>query len=1010
MDEPIEGGGSFDATGAFLGADDRYISKRMRNADNSHTITESSMEGVEHKLHSSSSNEKDQSLSDLQENDSINDIDECAKMNSNENLSVEQSLKDESNQIDMKEQSPSEIEDITKLNQDHVVLESAHQNVNVEKLLTSNEKDSPPTPTTTDRMQEVAEDIEKLIMDDDQSCNENDSLLTSHIHHDSRKHTNNDDILSNKSKEKGDLADHWYYRDPQGKIQGPFTATEMLEWYKAGYFDENLYVKRVCDAQFLALGDLLKLCSGSIPFVSMPPIVPQLIQNSNSDISLSTGTNVQPPTPTKPLNHLVHSAKLPPQPTANNPNLSASLNQTLLDDSVQHMHPVQKQFFLNQQALAIKQLSETEPWNIMNPSEQAALIAQRMAQNQSPNDILQSQAIPVQNPLLNHLMGSASSKALPKHPNPHIGNLPNALGKQAAHLKNQQQTQSLQHILNQHKKDSFNAADSANGNNVPVMMHSVDPVHHMLNSIGMNHQQISPPVNVLPVTGIPPPQQQSQNHGQNMVENNPLKSLLIQLSMQSKPLGGPPNNILQPHNHHTPHQQPPTSHIHSHLNENRLSMPNTHTGLWDMPMPPTMQSNQSTNLPSLHNNLVPSSSMKTEMQIIEQHLHAKAKEDQLKLEQLSAQHMDQWKKQQQQNQEFQKTLMKQKEVHYMQQQQPQPPSQQQQTQAPPSHIVPPPQQQQLHHQPQIMQMHPPQQIQVQPLPTDLIQQSDIFKAKNDNVKDDLLDLSKIGSKVVKGKIDLKSAVEARAPQNINIKHDIQNEEILMAEAKAAKAKNAAVLAAKQLVEPKFNQKVTNVAIINDSNNKLAAAATAPKNQAKESTKKKGKEKDQKLSAQALEEKKRQEEEERQMIEEKKRLELIAAQRKAKLVDQNTVRNESNAKRNNLAASVAPWSNLAEVGGSNTNSSQPLTLAEIQKAERERRSEIYRLEQAQQQTQALLDQQQQKDAVLKWKLKPQNQAKSLAEIQAEESKARQSIQQITTNVRKPHNFNLTSAFS
>lgn len=69
------------------------------------------------------------------------------------------------------------------------------------------------------------------------------------------------------------------------------------------------------------------------------------------------------------------------------------------------------------------------------------------------------------------------------------------------------------------------------------------------------------------------------------------------------------------------------------------------------------------------------------------------------------------------------------------------------------------------------------------------------------------------------------------------------------------------------------------------------------------------------------------------------------------------------------------------------------MAEIQKAERERRSELYRLEQAQQQTQAMLEQQQQKDSVLKWKLNPQSQAKSFAEIQAEESKARQQTTQL-----------------
>lgn len=82
----------------------------------------------------------------------------------------------------------------------------------------------------------------------------------------------------------------------------------------------------------------------------------------------------------------------------------------------------------------------------------------------------------------------------------------------------------------------------------------------------------------------------------------------------------------------------------------------------------------------------------------------------------------------------------------------------------------------------------------------------------------------------------------------------------------------------------------------------ATNVTAPKNATKESTKnKKSKDKDQK----AAEEKRRQqEEEERQQLEERNRLELIAAQRKAKLVDPNLVaRVEQTMKRNNLAASI-----------------------------------------------------------------------------------------------------------
>lgn len=63
--------------------------------------------------------------------------------------------------------------------------------------------------------------------------------------------------------------------------------------------------------------------------------------------------------------------------------------------------------------------------------------------------------------------------------------------------------------------------------------------------------------------------------------------------------------------------------------------PHPSTGLWDLPIPPAMPpTNQNPKLP-LHN-LVPSSSMKTELQIIE-HLHAKAKEDQFKFDHMSQQ-------------------------------------------------------------------------------------------------------------------------------------------------------------------------------------------------------------------------------------------------------------------------------------------------------------------------------------------------------------------------------------
>ena len=45
-------------------------------------------------------------------------------------------------------------------------------------------------------------------------------------------------------------ADSWFYKDPQGTLQGPFTAQEMAEWFSAGYFTMTLLVKQGKDTTF----------------------------------------------------------------------------------------------------------------------------------------------------------------------------------------------------------------------------------------------------------------------------------------------------------------------------------------------------------------------------------------------------------------------------------------------------------------------------------------------------------------------------------------------------------------------------------------------------------------------------------------------------------------------------------------------------------------------------------------------------------------------------------------
>ncbi|XP_048379998.1 GRB10-interacting GYF protein 2-like isoform X2 [Stegostoma tigrinum] len=67
----------------------------------------------------------------------------------------------------------------------------------------------------------------------------------------------------------------WFYKDPQGEIQGPFTTQEMADWFQAGYFPMSLLVKRGCDEGFQPLGDVIKMW-GRVPFAPGPSPPPLL--------------------------------------------------------------------------------------------------------------------------------------------------------------------------------------------------------------------------------------------------------------------------------------------------------------------------------------------------------------------------------------------------------------------------------------------------------------------------------------------------------------------------------------------------------------------------------------------------------------------------------------------------------------------------------------------------------------------------------------------------------------
>lgn len=91
---------------------------------------------------------------------------------------------------------------------------------------------------------------------------------------------------------------YYYYKDPQGEVQGPFSGTDLVGWFEAGYFGLDLHVRVAAasaDTPFCLLGD-------AMPHLKMkarpPPGFNEPKQNDhNLDASgraKITGTSVLP--------------------------------------------------------------------------------------------------------------------------------------------------------------------------------------------------------------------------------------------------------------------------------------------------------------------------------------------------------------------------------------------------------------------------------------------------------------------------------------------------------------------------------------------------------------------------------------------------------------------------------------------------------------------------------------------------------------------------------------------
>ncbi len=78
----------------------------------------------------------------------------------------------------------------------------------------------------------------------------------------------------------------WIYRDPQGNTQGPWSGLEMHDWYKAGFFSPELQVKKLEDADYEPLAQLIRRIGNS----REPFLVPQ-IGIPHGSVAVASGTN-----------------------------------------------------------------------------------------------------------------------------------------------------------------------------------------------------------------------------------------------------------------------------------------------------------------------------------------------------------------------------------------------------------------------------------------------------------------------------------------------------------------------------------------------------------------------------------------------------------------------------------------------------------------------------------------------------------------------------------------------
>ncbi|OXG22932.1 cytoplasmic protein [Cryptococcus neoformans Ze90-1] len=169
---------------------------------------------------------------------------------------------------------------------------------------------------------------------------------------------------------KEDLgAVEWFYRDPNGQEQGPFTGTQMHDWYSHSYFTDDLPLRRASENGFRPLSELKAATGNAVqPFLSpirprqLPPNLPIPIAALQQHAMSSLPDNFRNLSVQSPIGSDPRVSPQPPLPSV--PGAVPYIPG--YDTAFSHSYPLGHQP-LDQVASPGYAPSPTQGWNALSP-------------------------------------------------------------------------------------------------------------------------------------------------------------------------------------------------------------------------------------------------------------------------------------------------------------------------------------------------------------------------------------------------------------------------------------------------------------------------------------------------------------------------------------------------------------------------------------------------------------------------------------------------------------------